>query len=124
MKVNWKFGQMEFEFEGATTKEIFRQIASAQVTFQDSKCGACGHDQVVYISRTAESDGEKHEYLEIQCTKCKAKLSFGQGRDGSLYPKRAKVGKKGKVLKDGDKTLYLEHNGWVKFDPNVKEEAE
>lgn len=124
MKVNWKFGDMDFEFEGQNTKEVFRQIASAQVTFQDSKCGACGSDQIVYIDRTAESEGEKYEYLEIQCSKCRAKLSFGQGKDGSLYPKRAKTGKKGKVVKDGEKTLYLENSGWVKFDASSREEAE
>lgn len=121
MKVSWNFGEMKFEFEGQNTKEIFKQIASAQVTFQDSKCGACGNEQLVYIDRVAESEGEKYEYLEIQCTKCRAKLSFGQGKDGSLYPKRAKTGKKGKVLKDGDKTVYLDNNGWTKFVPNAED---
>lgn len=124
MKVSWKFGNLAFEFEGQNTKEIFKQIAAAQVTFQDSKCGACSSDQIVYIDRKAEADGEIYEYLEARCSKCGAKLSFGQGKDGSLYPKRSQTGKKGKVLKDGDKTLKLDNNGWVKFDPNAKDEKE
>lgn len=108
---------------GSDAKEVFESLAKAQKTFQDDKCGACGNEDITYVVReAADDDGEKFVFYEMWCPKCKSKLSFGQGKDGSLYPKRCEVGKKGKVVKDEEgNTKYLPNNGWVKYEPSAQE---
>ncbi len=124
MKANWKFGEMYFEFEAATPKDLFVQIAAAQTTFQDTVCGSCGSGDIVYIDREAVSGKKTYQYLEISCQKCKAKLSFGQKEGGVIYPKRTKTDDDGKSVKDENgKTVYLEKGGWTKFVPNKAEDA-
>lgn len=119
MEVKYKVGSsLEFSLSGEKTEDIFRQIAQIQTTFQDTSCGHCKNSDLVYVSRKAkDEDNEEHEYLEIRCNKCGCKLSYGKPKDGSsIYPKRMKTGKKGKVEKDADgKGLMLPNNGWVKF---------
>lgn len=117
--------QVSVECESENSDDLFKQIAAAmsnQSFLGDSKCGACGTTNVQYVVR--ENDG--FEFFEQHCKNkdCRARLSFGKGKEGSkeLYPKRCETIKNGKdkghAVKGPDgKAVLLPNNGWVKYDP-------
>ena len=79
-------GRLVIEMEGTTIKDLFQQIGPiAEVLDADSACGKCGSPNI--YPRTREAKG--FDFYELVCSDCKAKLSFGQFKDGSgLFPKR------------------------------------
>lgn len=87
-------------------KDLWQQLSSLSEVFGNNQCGKCNNSQLKYIVR--EVDG--NEYYELICTKCRAKLSFGQHKQGkSLFPKR----------KD-DEGNYLPDGGWLRWDREKK----
>ena len=88
------------EIESETESQLWKDLASLQEVFGESKCGKCGCEDLKMIVRTVD----ENEYFELRCTKCFARLSYGQHKKGGgLFPKR----------KDGENN-YLPNGGWVK----------
>jgi hypothetical protein len=103
MKASMSFGQVTIESEG-DTKECFTELAKAAEVFGQSKCGACGSEDVTPVVR--EIDG--NTYYEMRCNQCSHCLGFGQRRqDGALFPRR----KKGEE--------WLSQRGWI--DPRARQ---
>lgn len=66
-------------------KDIFEKVAQYQEVFGNTKCPACGSENLIY--RVREHDGNK--YYELYCADCKAKLPFGAHKSGgTLFPKK------------------------------------
>lgn len=107
---------VEFEIEAASQKEMFKSIAKVQEVFSEPCCGLCKNTKLKFVVRTVD----ENDFHEMQCTKCGAKLSFGQNKKGGdLFPIR-KLTKEGKPSrKDGE---YGVHNGWTKYRGEAKEE--
>ena len=79
MKAKYKVGdKLEFELDGAGQKELFKEIASIQEIFGESKCGICGSENIKFVVRTVEDN----EYYELRCMDCGAILSYGQHKKG------------------------------------------
>ena len=101
MKINYKLGNLNVEFESDTIKDIFTQLAVFQEVFGELACGKCGSEKLRFIVR--ENDG--NEYYELRCLDCGARLSFGvHKKGGGLFPKR----------KDADNN-WLPDKGWQKW---------
>ena len=85
MRVTKTPGQApKFEFEAGSPKEIFEKLALLDAIFTESKCGACGSSDIIYVNRPVDNGS----YLELRCNKCRAQLSFGQNKDGkSIFKK-------------------------------------
>jgi hypothetical protein len=111
---------LSLDVEGETAKGLFKGIAEAQATFEDSACGACNGTDIRYVVRQVDSN----EFYEVHCQnfKCRAKLSYGHNKDGkTMYPKRYEVDNKGKAKKTADgKTVYLPNKGWTIYKPEDK----
>lgn len=115
MKLTYKSADGRFlcEVEGTSDKELWASIAHFQEVFESTnKCEHCGGKETKLIVRVVDDN----QYYEAVCknAKCRAKLGYGQHKKGgSLFPKR----------KDKEEK-YLEHQGWVKYDPSkvVKDE--
>lgn len=104
MKVRYFTNKLEFELEGSTEKELFKQIAKVSEVFEAEPCGACKSEETRFCVRTVE----ENDYFERQCTKCGAKLSYGQNKKGgALFPKR----------KDADGKWDSKCRGWAKYVP-------
>jgi hypothetical protein len=106
MKAKYKTfnGAIEFEVEGSTEKEIFKQIAKLQEVFKGESCGCCKKTNTRLQVRTVEDN----EYYELKCDEqgCGAVLAYGQHKKGgSLFPKRK-----------GDTGEWLPNRGWHKWD--------
>lgn len=104
MKVQLKVGPKAIvEAEGESVKKVFEQIARlAEVFVHASKCGACQSENVT--PQVRENSG--YTFYEITCLDCRARLTFGQTKEGhALFPQRKD--------KAGN---WLDNNGWVKFE--------
>lgn len=85
IKLSYRTDKMLFELEGETPKELFQDLAEVQSVFEaDKACGKCNNTNLQFRVRTTQ-DGTFYEML---CMACTAALTFGQRRDGGLYPKR------------------------------------
>jgi len=102
MKASYKLSdKLQFEVEGEGQKEIFKEIASIQEIFGETKCGMCGSGRMKFEER----EEEDNEYYELRCMDCGATLAFGQHKKGgTLFPKR----------KD-EKGEYMPNRGWYKW---------
>lgn len=101
MKINYKLGNLNVEFESDTVKDIFTQLSIFQEVFGELKCGKCDSENLRFVVR--ENDG--NEYYELRCLDCGARLSFGvHKKGGSLFPKR----------KDSEGN-WLPDKGWQKW---------
>jgi hypothetical protein len=102
MKASYKLSdKLQFEVEGEGQKEIFKEIASIQEIFGETKCGMCGSENIKFVVRVVEDN----EYYELRCMDCGATLAFGQHKKGgTLFPKR----------KD-EKGEYMPNRGWYKW---------
>lgn len=127
MKVEIKVNEsLTVHAEGDNPKDVFKQIASAQETFEDSKCGHCGNKNLRYVVRKVEDN----EFYELHCTNgnCRAKLAFGSSKkDNKLYPKRYQTEAKGKAKRDENgKAIPLGKWGWhiYKAGEQVQHDAE
>lgn len=102
MKASYKLSdKLQFEVEGEGQKDIFKEIASIQEIFGETKCGMCGSENIKFVVRVVEDN----EYYELRCMDCGATLAFGQHKKGgTLFPKR----------KD-EKGEYMPNRGWYKW---------
>lgn len=126
IKLTVKSGNTLIQVEGEDQISVFKEIASAQETFGEEKCGKCGNTNLKYVVRkTKDSEGEEFEYPELRCTngKCRAKLSFGQEKKGGgLFPIRfERDGKKYKTDANGKKIMKGSW-GWVIYNRDTQQE--
>ena len=106
MKAHYRTGyRLSFEIEG-DVKDIFAGIATIQEVFEaDTTCGCCGQKRIRFRVRSSD----ENQFYELVCLDCRAVLSFGQTRKGSmLFAKR----------KDGDRTLP--DRGWKVWQPGAR----
>ena len=91
------------EVEGKNIKEVMEALAEAEEVFAVSKCGLCGKEGVRHQVRHVD----KWVYYELACTNsdCRAKFSFGQTKEGKLFPQRK--------TKDGD---WKPNGGWERYE--------
>ncbi len=124
MQVQVKAGNLVGICEGANAHDLFKQISLFQETFEDSKCGLCGSENLQYTHRVVEAN----DFYELVCKEktCRAKLRFGTSKeDKKMYPKRFKTDNKGKAVKDEQNKgvpLGKNKNGWVKWNFDTKQE--
>lgn len=114
MKVTYYPNQLfSVEAEGASHKEVFTQLAGLSEVFSVDQCGCCKSKDLRPIVR----DVQNVKHYELRCSKCGAKLAYGQSKDGqTLYPrkrahKQHELVTSGK-LQEGD---HLPDGGWVRW---------
>lgn len=111
--------------EGNEHMALVKAIVSAQEVFGESHCGKCGKDNLQFAIRKAtDAKGkEEYEYPELHCLDCRAKLTYGQAKDKTLFPVRFKRTGKEYDLDENGKYIPKGKNGWVKwnFDKQVEE---
>lgn len=104
MKIHYRVNdKLAFEIESEGQKEIFKELATIQEIFSESKCGLCDKDSIKFVVRNVDGN----DYYELRCSssECGGILSFGQHKKGgTLFPKR----------KD-DEGNYLSNKGWHKW---------
>ena len=103
-KCTLEFQQGEFDI-----KQIFETLAEADEVLGIDHCPKDGGGtNLTFVVR--EVDGNK--YYEMKCKDSRAKLAFGQTRDGkSLFPKRKD--------ENGDRKP---DDGWTVWNPKTKRE--
>jgi hypothetical protein len=96
-------GKLVIEVEGASVKDLFAAIGPfAEVLDGDDSCGKCASPHIYPRAREAKG----FVYYELVCSDCRAKLSFGQHKDGdTLWAKRED--EQGNALPFRGWTLYL-----------------
>ncbi len=117
LQVSKTVGHITITAEEESTLELFKSLAMLEEAFAgNEQCGKCNSTDLKYVWRVSESEGETYEYPDLVCQECKAKLHFGQSKDGSVYSKRFQTGKKGKTIKDSEgKSVKVGANGWLKY---------
>ncbi len=109
MKIQYttKNNRLTAEITTDSVKDTFKKLAEFQEVFDEPCCGLCNNEALKFVVRTVDSN----DFFELKCTKCFAKLAFGQHKSGgSLFPKRK--------LTDG--SYDKEHQGWHKWNGNGK----
>lgn len=126
MKVTYLGKKFSVDFDGTGQKEIFEQIGVFQEVFEETNCGNCGSDNIKFVVRDVEKDGDVNKYYELLCKECFCRLSFGHHKTGNtMYPKRYKTNNKGKMVKDDKgKPTYLGKNGWHKYQAEAVDSKE
>jgi hypothetical protein len=77
--------RMVVEAEGADAKSLFSELGMlAEILEADASCGSCGSAEIRPGCRVID----QFEYFFLHCSACGAELSFGQRREGGLFPKR------------------------------------
>lgn len=104
-------GRITIEVTGETIRDLFRGIANAQEAFEaDAVCGMCQSECIGFRHRKVD----KNDYYEMVCNSCRARLQFGQHKEGgTLFAKRQD--------KDGNP---LRWNGWSRYEPKPEREPE
>lgn len=108
---------LEIEIDASSVKELFGQLATVAEIFSEPACGLCKSQAILPIVRkTKDKKNKEHEYYELRCTKCGARLAFGQSLDKeNLFPKR-------KIANaDGTESYDTKNRGWAKWSPDVSE---
>lgn len=102
-------GNVTFEAEGVTTKEVFKELAVFQEIFQHAN-GPDGQGARLVVRTVTDPKNPKkeYEYFEMRSvTNPKLRLDFGQKNDGGdLFPKR----------KDSEGNWYP-NDGWHEYKP-------
>lgn len=115
MKAHVRLGQLTFQIEAETQKEMFKNIASVQEVFSEECCGLCKGTELRFVVREVEGN----EFPELHCLnpECKAKLAYGQAKTGGvLFPIRKLVESGPEAGKPHRKTGKPgKHNGWTKY---------
>lgn len=76
---------LEFEIDGNSHVEIFKQLADFSEVFTDEPCGLCKSEDTRFIVRNVDDNN----FYERKCMSCNGKLAYGQHKKGgSLFPKR------------------------------------
>lgn len=122
IKLTRKSGNNLIQVEGKNDMEVFENMASAEEVFSESKCGKCGSTEIRYKIRPATDGKKQYKYPEMVCSKCYAKLTFGQGDDGKLFPVRFQRDGKDYVLDENGRRQPKGANGWVKYNRETKQE--
>jgi hypothetical protein len=101
-------GHLILRVEGETQKDLFRELARAQETFEaETECGICKGTEIRFRVRAVDDN----EYYELRCS-CGATFAFGQHKKGgSLFPKRK--------AEDGK---ALPNHGWTKWESQNTED--
>lgn len=112
IEVTRKFGNTIIKVQGESQKEIWTQLSELGELFGDKECALCKSDDLLPRVREVVDGKKTHQYYELQCNVCRAKLCFGQHSEGgTLFPKRK--------LKDGqpnqEEGTYGPHKGWHKY---------
>src|SRR5688572_22533100 len=90
-------------------KDLLKKLAEIDDVFGEAQCGGCGGKSIRYTHRSAQG----YDFYEAVCTTCKAKLQYGQAKEGGkLFPRRKD--------KEGN---YLQNGGWEKFQAGAKPAA-
>ena len=111
MKFNYSVNdRLSVELDAANQKDAFEQLSTVGEVFNHTECGACKNKDVRFLVRTVVDGKKEFKFYEMQCGKCKARLSFGQHSTGdTLFPK-----------KKDDNGEWLPNNGWVVYKPENK----
>jgi hypothetical protein len=100
--------------DGKTPQEVFENLATMMGVFSIQKCGACGSDEIKYVSRKAQGEKNKiYNYLECWCDKCFSRLSFGISDNGQIYPK-VKLSQLAVEKSESDKKRFEENEAYAK----------
>ena len=119
MKVLYKVSEKcTVEAEGASHKELFKQLSGLAEVFSVDKCGCCNCTNISPQMRTVDDVN----YFELVCknVKCRARMSYGQSKKSeALYPRRT-YHKQHPDVKAGKAKVdtYLPNNGWAKWQGN------
>lgn len=99
-------GRLIVKVAGETQKDLFRELARAQETFEaETECGLCKSTDIKFSVRVVDDN----EYFELRCV-CGATFQFGQHKKGgSLFPKRK-----------GEDGKWLPSRGWLKRESNSR----
>lgn len=123
MKVQIKVAPRVFvEATGDTHTVIFEQAAALQEVFGAyDKCVRCGGTELRFVVR---EDTEKNKYYELHCQAqgCRARLSFGQNKEGgTLYPRRKET--KNQTVMGGklEAGAWLPRDGWITWNKDKQE---
>jgi hypothetical protein len=83
-------GSLVFNLEANDDVTLFEQLNRVQDVFGDTCCGCCKGTNLRFRVRKAKNQkGNEFSVFERVCLDCKAKLDFGQNREGrTLFPKR------------------------------------
>jgi hypothetical protein len=106
---------LELELEGASVKDLFGVLATVAEIFSEPNCGACGCQVILpLVRKSKDKKGKEHTYYEYKCTKCNARLAYGQSLDKeNLFPKR-------KVADaDGNEVYDTKNRGWARWKPDA-----
>lgn len=101
MKVNYtsQDGRMQFDFDAATQKDVFKKLAEIQSLFEEPECGCCKSKIIHFEHRTHDGN----DYYKMVCQVCNAQLDYGQNKTGGgLFARR--------VEKDSKRPMP--NNGW------------
>ena len=102
IKYTTRNNRLTAEITSDSVKETFKKLSEFQEIFDEPCCGLCQNENLKFNVRTVEAN----DYYELKCSKCFAKLAFGQHKSGgSLFPKRK--------LADG--SYDTQHQGWHKW---------
>ena len=118
MKATYKINaNLLLELEAEKLPNLLKQISDIVSALEPEPCGKS--KSLNTLPRVREIDGDS--YYEMQCKDCWAVLQLGLNKKGgTLYKKRAKTDKDGRVVKEDGKTAYLSSNGWLKWNKNTK----
>ena len=125
MKVQFSLNQkIGVEFDAETQLQMFEQLASLQEVFDQKECGKCKGTDFKFYIRKVQDGKDEYIYPELHCSNlsCRAKLTFGQMKGGSLFPVRyEREGKE--YVKDAEgKGVKRGNNGWVKYNRETGKE--
>lgn len=99
--------------EGEDQKSIVEQLSLFCEVFEAETCGKCNGTDTRFRVRKVQDGKKTHSYYERVCAKCGAKLHYGQHSEGgTLFPKRY----------DSEANKVIGVRGWVKFNPETKQE--
>lgn len=103
-------GRLSVQLEADDHRAVFSDLATFQEVFQEDECGKCGSTDVRFVVR--EVDGNKYHEIHCQKHECRARLAFGQHKQGgTLFPRR----------KDGDGN-WLPDRGWTRWNAKTGQE--
>tara|TARA_Y100000385_G_C12628064_1_gene439996 strand:- start:12 stop:389 length:378 start_codon:yes stop_codon:yes gene_type:complete len=107
MKLSTTIGNYTVEVEGATTEELFDNMAEmSELLSCGAHCGKSGATDTVMRKRTSGD----YVFYEWFCVSSGAALALGRTKAGGFFPKRKN--------KEGD---YLPDNGWQTWGDRKKE---
>ena len=95
-------GQLVFDVEAETAKQLFSQLGSIQDIFEaETECGCCHSTDIRFSARVID----EYDFYELACRKCRAQFRFGQKKKGGdLFPKRKD--EDGHVLANGGWSIW------------------